>query len=68
MRALVGRAPLVLLDEAWNGMDVGMVSATSRYLCSDFAVDAGGHGMAGMGMDQATKCLGLERKLKFRLD
>ena len=32
MRALVGRPPLVLLDEAWSGMDEGMVSAARRYL------------------------------------
>ncbi|RDB20786.1 hypothetical protein Hypma_012311 [Hypsizygus marmoreus] len=32
MRALVGRPPLVLLDEVWSGMDQGMVSAARRYL------------------------------------
>ncbi|GJE94751.1 molybdenum transport ATP-binding protein ModF-like protein [Phanerochaete sordida] len=32
MRALVGRPPLVLLDEAWAGMDEGMVKAARAYL------------------------------------
>lgn len=32
MRALVGRPPLVLLDEAWAGMDEGMVRAARAYL------------------------------------
>ena len=32
MRALVGRPPLVLLDEVWSGMDEGMVKAVWRYL------------------------------------
>jgi ABC-type uncharacterized transport system YnjBCD ATPase subunit len=32
MRALVGRPPLVLLDEVWSGMDEGMVGAARRYL------------------------------------
>jgi ABC-type uncharacterized transport system ATPase subunit len=32
MRALVGRPPLVLLDEAWSGMDEGMVEAARNYL------------------------------------
>ncbi|KAF8058664.1 P-loop containing nucleoside triphosphate hydrolase protein [Lyophyllum atratum] len=32
MRALVGRPPLVLLDEAWSGMGEGMVRAARRYL------------------------------------
>lgn len=32
MRALVGRPPLVLLDEAWAGMDEGMVQAARTYL------------------------------------
>lgn len=32
MRALVGRPPLLLLDEVWSGMDEGMVSAARRYL------------------------------------
>lgn len=32
MRALVGRPPLVILDEAWAGMDEGMVEAARRYL------------------------------------
>lgn len=32
MRALVGRPPIVLLDEAWSGMDEGMVRAVRAYL------------------------------------
>ncbi|KAH9949298.1 P-loop containing nucleoside triphosphate hydrolase protein [Amylocystis lapponica] len=32
MRALVGRPPLVLLDEVWAGMDEGQVQAARRYL------------------------------------
>ncbi|KAF9811747.1 hypothetical protein IEO21_06470 [Rhodonia placenta] len=32
MRALVGRPPLVLLDEVWAGMDEGMIQAVWRYL------------------------------------
>ena len=32
MRALVGRRPLVLLDEVWSGMDEAMVRAARRYL------------------------------------
>ena len=51
MRALVGRPPLVLLDEAWSGMDDGMIAAARRYLRGDFTVDT--DGMAGIGEDQA---------------
>ena len=32
MRALVGRPPLILLDEAWSGMDDIMIAAVRRYL------------------------------------
>ena len=32
MRALVGRPPLVLLDEVWSGMDDAMINASQRYL------------------------------------
>ncbi|KAF7969618.1 hypothetical protein HWV62_26789 [Athelia sp. TMB] len=32
MRALVGRPPLLLLDEVWSGMDDGMVAAARAYL------------------------------------
>ncbi|TRM59938.1 P-loop containing nucleoside triphosphate hydrolase protein [Schizophyllum amplum] len=32
MRALVGKAPLVLLDEVWSGMDQGMIDAARKYL------------------------------------
>ncbi|KAI0090883.1 P-loop containing nucleoside triphosphate hydrolase protein [Irpex rosettiformis] len=35
MRALVGRPPLVILDEAWAGMDEGMVEAAKLYLRED---------------------------------
>ncbi|OCH89415.1 P-loop containing nucleoside triphosphate hydrolase protein [Obba rivulosa] len=35
MRALVGQPPLVLLDEAWAGMDDGMVQAARRYLSGE---------------------------------
>ena len=51
MRALVGRPPLVLLDEAWSGMDDEMIAAARRYLRGDFTV--GTDGMAGIGEDQA---------------
>jgi len=34
MRALVGRPPLVLLDEVWSGMDDSMISAARSYLRS----------------------------------
>lgn len=32
MRALVGRPPLVLLDEVWSGMEAEMIEAARRYL------------------------------------
>ncbi|PPQ91318.1 hypothetical protein CVT25_006567, partial [Psilocybe cyanescens] len=32
MRALVGRPPVVLLDEVWSGMDDDMIAAARRYL------------------------------------
>jgi hypothetical protein len=48
MRALVGRPPLVLLDEAWSGMDEGMIAAARRYLRGDL-ID----GTAGIEVDQA---------------
>jgi ABC-type molybdenum transport system ATPase subunit/photorepair protein PhrA len=35
MRALVGRPPLVLLDEVWAGMDDGMILAARAYLRGD---------------------------------
>ena len=50
MRALVGRPPLVLLDEAWSGMDDGMIAAARRYLRGE---TVGGRGIAGVGEDQA---------------
>ncbi|KAL0955582.1 hypothetical protein HGRIS_001819 [Hohenbuehelia grisea] len=46
MRALVGRPPLVLLDEVWSGMDASMVRAARRYL-------RGEDTRAGVGVDQA---------------
>ena len=39
MRALVGRPPLVLLDEVWSGMDDTMIAAARRYLRADEGVD-----------------------------
>ena len=44
MRALVGQPPLVLLDEAWAGMDRAMVQAAHQYLA-----DGGG----GLTKEQA---------------
>lgn len=35
MRAVVGRPPIVLLDEVWSGMDEGMVRAAQAYLRGD---------------------------------
>lgn len=40
MRALVGQPPLVLLDEAWAGMDEGMVQAARRYLSGNGVTDS----------------------------
>ena len=55
MRALVGRPPLVLLDEAWSGMDDGMMTAARRYLRGDplSSTTTAGYGMIGVGKDQA---------------
>lgn len=39
MRALVGRPPIVLLDEVWSGMDGAMIDAARQYLRGD-ALDA----------------------------
>ena len=39
MRALVGRPPLVLLDEVWSGMDDTMIAAARQYLRADEGVD-----------------------------
>lgn len=41
MRALVGRPPIVLLDEAWSGMDDGMVKAARDYLRHGGGLDNG---------------------------
>ncbi|KAE9386512.1 P-loop containing nucleoside triphosphate hydrolase protein [Gymnopus androsaceus JB14] len=49
MRALVGRPPLILLDEVWSGMDETMVRVAREYLRGD-RLAAGG---AGVGPDQA---------------
>ena len=51
MCALVSCSPLVLLDEAWSGMDDKMIAAARQYLHGDFTV--GTDGMAGIGEDQA---------------
>ncbi|KIM36862.1 hypothetical protein M413DRAFT_13644 [Hebeloma cylindrosporum] len=40
MRALVGRPPLVLLDEVWSGMDDMMIAAARRYLRADGGADS----------------------------
>lgn len=32
MRAIVSRAPVVILDEVWSGMEEGMLNAAGRYL------------------------------------
>lgn len=39
MRALVGRPPLVLLDEVWSGMDDALIAAARRYLRADEGLD-----------------------------
>ncbi|KAE9401909.1 hypothetical protein BT96DRAFT_918629 [Gymnopus androsaceus JB14] len=49
MRALVGRPPLILLDEVWSGMDATMVEVAREYPQGD-CLSAGG---AGVGPDQA---------------
>ncbi|KAF5381487.1 hypothetical protein D9757_008161 [Collybiopsis confluens] len=49
MRALVGRAPLILLDEVWSGMDERMVRAARGYLRGDLTSGGGG----GVGPHQA---------------
>jgi ABC-type molybdenum transport system ATPase subunit/photorepair protein PhrA len=45
-RALVGRPPLLILDEAWAGMDASMVSAARAYLRSEGGVAKGVLGQA----------------------
>ncbi|TFK71067.1 P-loop containing nucleoside triphosphate hydrolase protein [Pluteus cervinus] len=48
MRAIVGRAPIVILDEVWSGMEEGMVRAVTQYFrrpaTADIAVDSGAGG------------------------
>ena len=41
MRALVGRPAVVFLDEAWSGMDEGMVHAAKAYLRDGDALSDG---------------------------
>ncbi|KIK66246.1 hypothetical protein GYMLUDRAFT_38070 [Collybiopsis luxurians FD-317 M1] len=59
MRALVGRAPLILLDEVWSGMDERMVTVAREYLRGDTDTHSssseGGAGAVwgGVGPDQA---------------
>ncbi|PPQ65555.1 hypothetical protein CVT24_010818 [Panaeolus cyanescens] len=48
MRALVGQPPIVLLDEAWSGMDDAMILAAQRYLRGERA-----DGKSAVGSDQA---------------
>ncbi|KAE9386285.1 P-loop containing nucleoside triphosphate hydrolase protein [Gymnopus androsaceus JB14] len=52
MRALVGRPPLILLDEVWSGMDETMVRVAREYLRGD-CLAAGRAGRAGVSPDQA---------------
>lgn len=47
MRALVGRPPVVLLDEAWSGMDDSMITAARKYLRGELV------GLAGVDEQQA---------------
>ncbi|KAJ3828706.1 P-loop containing nucleoside triphosphate hydrolase protein [Lentinula raphanica] len=54
MRALVGRAPLILLDEVWSGMDETMVRVAREYLRGEFPVSTIGSSVGGgVGPDQA---------------
>jgi len=52
MRALVGRPPLVLLDEVWSGMDDAMIAAARRYLRGEVSVlDKNGQFQAYYGVN-----------------
>lgn len=51
MRALVNRPPLVLLDEAWSGMDENMIRATRKYLRGELKF--GGQEVQGVDGTQA---------------
>lgn len=59
MRALVGRPPVILLDEVWSGMDETMVKVAREYLRGDSVATGEGEGEggeragAGVGSDQA---------------
>ncbi|KAJ3854409.1 P-loop containing nucleoside triphosphate hydrolase protein [Lentinula lateritia] len=53
MRALVGRAPLILLDEVWSGMDEIMVRVAREYLRGDSSSTSTSPGGGGIGADQA---------------
>ncbi|KAJ2918297.1 hypothetical protein MD484_g2088, partial [Candolleomyces efflorescens] len=46
MRALVGRPPLVILDEVWAGMDERMIEAVKRYFNSPSPSEAFTHDQA----------------------
>ncbi|KAI0301736.1 P-loop containing nucleoside triphosphate hydrolase protein [Multifurca ochricompacta] len=62
MRALVGRPPLVLLDEVWAGMDEGMVRAARAYLREGGAVVVVSHweDEVPWGVDDGVKRFKLE--------
>ncbi|KAJ3890139.1 hypothetical protein GG344DRAFT_78118 [Lentinula edodes] len=53
MRALVGRAPLILLDEVWSGMDEIMVRVAREYLRGDPSSTSTSPDGGGIGSDQA---------------
>ena len=76
MRALVGRPPLVLLDEAWSGMDDAMIAAARRYLRGEYTIDDGDV-LKGIGEEQAVVVIthwehevpwGEQEVMKFSLD
>ncbi|KAJ3902277.1 P-loop containing nucleoside triphosphate hydrolase protein [Lentinula edodes] len=53
MRALVGRAPLILLDDVWSGMDEVMVRVAGEYLRGDpSSTSTSPDGGGGIGSDQ----------------
>ncbi|KAF9533359.1 P-loop containing nucleoside triphosphate hydrolase protein [Crepidotus variabilis] len=54
MRALVNRPPLVLLDEAWSGMDETLIGAARRYLRGEIKLKGkGGSALKIRGVDDA---------------